>query len=80
MPFLDPKWADLPKQKKVFRKKTLLISLAPIVHAYLHSKNQSQTSIYKETLTIKDTETFPALLSEPDFPPGMQFSQNVKGP
>ena len=69
-----------PNKKKFSEKKPLLINLAPIIHAYLHSKNQSQTSIYKETLTIKDTETFPALLSEPDFPPGMQFSQNVKGP
>ena len=72
--------APFPKQKKVFRKKTLLINLAPVIHAYLDPKYQSQISIYKEILTIKDTETFSALLSEPDFPPGMQFSQNVKGP
>ena len=42
-PFLDPKWAHLPKQDF---SENLLINLIPFIHAYLHSKNQSQISIY----------------------------------
>ena len=34
VPFLDPKWAYLPKQSFIFQK-----NLVPIIHAYLHSKN-----------------------------------------
>ena len=40
-PFLDPKWA-----KTNFFSENLLINLVPIIHICLHSKNQSQISIY----------------------------------
>ena len=43
-PFLDPKWAYLPKRN--FFSENLLINLVPILYAYLHSKNQRQISIY----------------------------------
>ena len=39
------KMVHLPKWE-FFSKKTLLISLVPFIHAYLHTKNQSQILIY----------------------------------
>ena len=43
--FLDPKWAHLLKFFRFFLE-NLLINLNPIIHTYLHSKNQSQISSY----------------------------------
>ena len=42
-PFFGPKWPIYPND--IFFR-NLLINLVPFIHAYLHSRNQIQISIY----------------------------------